>query len=789
MPSFKKLILTIILFLPISGWGQSLDTLLKKFAGYRESILTEKIYIHTDRDTYIIGEKIWFKAYVTDGAFHRPLNFSRVAYIEIIDSKNVAVLQSKISVIDGFGDGSLILPLDLSSGTYTLRAYTNWMKNFSAEYFYRQKIVIINPFKKTEVALVDSSRRIDVQFLPEGGNLVGGITTKIGFQGLNSQGQGVDFKGFLISDNQDTVVTFSPLVAGIGSFNFLPEFDTKYKAVITQKNGEVSSHEFPLVQKNGYALTVSDDGSFVKINVNRASNDMVNTPIYLFIHARNIVTAATLKLLSNNSASFLVPQKALPDGISHITIFDSDLNPVCERLYFKQPEDTLSITTRLNKETFYTRDYVTVSLIPKVNNKSIAGNFSISVFLNDSLYHSSKSIHTFLMLISDLQGVIEKPEYYLGSSPQVREARDNLMLTHGWRRFVWEELLHTKKVLSFIPETGGHIVQGLVEDQTGDALANHSVYLSTTGTPSCSHLYSATSNANGTLLFDVHNLTGITPLTFNQDISADSIITLTILSPFSSEHSFHDVFKFILNSSHKKSIQRRSVAMQVENVFRKMRGPENSKPDSVAFYGAADEVYLLDDYTRFPVMEEVMREYVQGVLVRKKKDDFQITVTNRGGKDSFTDTPLILLNGLPLFSPNDVMNLDPLKVKKIEVVTRRYSYGNVSYAGIVSLTTFDNYFEEVQLSTKSIKLDYDGLQARRLFHSPSYKTTKMYKNSMPDQRTLLYWNPAVVTTGDGEALVEFYTSDISGTFKIIIEGLAKNGMGGTTEITFDVKDK
>ena len=117
--------------------------------------------------------------------------------------------------------------------------------------------------------------------------------------------------------------------------------------------------------------------------------------------------------------------------------------------------------------------------------------------------------------------------------------------------------------------------------------------------------------------------------------------------------------------------------MQVQDIFY----PDNtnkfslSKIDSSAFYGRADETYFLDDYTRFPVMEEVMREYVPGVLVRKRKGSFHFIVIDNVRKGVFQDDPLILLDGIPIFDVDKIMEFDPVRVRKLEVVTRKYFLG------------------------------------------------------------------------------------------------------------------
>ena len=82
------------------------------------------------------GEIVWFKLYIVNAFTNAPLELSKVAYVEILDSANKHLLQAKIFLTRAEGNGSFYLPVNLNSGTFKFRTYTNWMKNFSPDYFF-----------------------------------------------------------------------------------------------------------------------------------------------------------------------------------------------------------------------------------------------------------------------------------------------------------------------------------------------------------------------------------------------------------------------------------------------------------------------------------------------------------------------------------------------------------------------------------------------------------------------------------------------------------------------------
>jgi hypothetical protein len=132
------------------------------------------------------------------------------------------------------------------------------------------------------------------------------------------------------------------------------------------------------------------------------------------------------------------------------------------------------------------------------------------------------------------------------------------------------------------------------------------------------------------------------------------------------------------------------------------------------------------------------------------------------------------------------MAFDPLKVRKLEVITRRYYLGYSSFLGVVSFTTYRGDLGGFELDPKSVSLDYEGVQQRREFYSPKYETQKQIESRIQDRRNLLYWNPSITTDKNGKCQIEFYTSDMDGDFEIIVEGITKNGLAGSVRSSFKV---
>lgn len=773
---------------PAMGQRQekSLDTLVQKFSQYREKAFQEKIFAHLDRTFYLTGETLWFKIYTVDASFHKPVDVSKVAYAEITDAANIPVLQEKIELVQGRGNGSFFVPASLQSGNYRFRIYTSWMKNFAPEFYFDQVITIVNPFIEHEHTKQIKQPACKVQFFPEGGNLVDGLESKVGFKVSDDSGKGSSCKGFLLNDRNDTIAWITPEKFGMGHFLMIPSAREKYKAVLVNEEGVNISAHFPDVHESGFVMQLRDSGDAVHVIVK--SKGVAQHDVYLFVHARQVITRAERQRLQNNAAAFTLPKKEFRDGIAHLTVFTENLQPVCERLYFTYPRKELEIDIATNQKAFSPRKKVSLSLQTRNGSGMPApAHLSMSVHKLDSLESvKGSNIYPYLWLGADLAGTIESPEYYFGrKEPGVSSAMDNLMLTHGWRRFDWQDILKGQTTFKFLPEVRGHIVTGSItkgQEKGGGVFA----YLGSPG--KIIRAYGSWSTPDGDVRFEIKDFFGPRRIIIQTRTDSADRYNIKVRDPFSPRMKSEKLPSWNVSKERKTQLLSRSIAMQVQDIFYYERfGSRTVLPriDSSAFYGHADATYYLEDYMRFPVMEEVMREYVPEVFVRKRKDGFHFVVIDQVQGGVLSGDPMVLLDGVPILDVDDIMAVDPLRIRKLEIVKRTYYLGQAAFSGIVSYTTYDGDMGGMQLDPGSIALDYHGLQLRREFYSPEY-SRHPENDRMPDQRYLLHWDPGIATDQEGKSQLEFFTSDVPGTYLVTVHGLDHQGYAGSKTYTFTV---
>ncbi len=779
---FATLFLGIVSY--AGAQNNELADVLKKFNVHTRNNLHEKVYLHTDKDSYLSNELIWVKLYVVSEMLHKPVALSKVVYLEILDVANAPALQSKIELINGKGNGSL----DISSfktGQYRIRAYTRWMMNYDDTYFFEKTIRIINaqgaPSEKKETSIT----AITAGFFPEGGNLVDGLTSTVGFKITDAYGKGLSATGTIINQNNDTLARFEPSRNGLGKFRMTPLANAQYKAII-RYNGATSVHNLPEVYANGYVMSVEGKGAEkLSVTVSRNKPAVESDYVLLLAHTRQQVKSLLVAYFKDDKAVFTIDKNKLGEGVSHVTIFDRLKNPVCERLIFKRPANQLEIDSRPQTYQFSTRERVNVSILTR-DSKAIpvSANMSFSMYALDSLQQPPQNagILSYFYLASDLSGKVEDADYYFTQDSLAVKAADNLMLTHGWRKFDWKKILNDEnQVFAYAPEYEGHIISGLARDEATGMLADSAnVFLSVAGK---APLFNAVkTDRKGNFQFAVHEMYGSNPVIFQA-----SGYGVSLKDPFDVRYHYLPIRDFAPDKTNEQTLTVSNIHTQVERAFQNFENYKTFRYDTTRFYSKPSISYLLDDYVRFPTLEDVFREYVPGVIVRKSNKTPQIFILNKANQLFFEREPLILLDGMPVFNTQMLLSTDASTIRQVSMVNERYFFGPVTYDGIMDIRTYRGNLGSFDIDPKAVVIDYDGLQKARIFNSPEYSTPENKASRMPDFRNVLYWQPDVETDKNGSQVISFYTSDKRGNFVAVIHGMTKDGLMGSRTFTINVK--
>jgi hypothetical protein len=772
---------------PALAVPDSLAAIVRQLQHHGQQALVEKLYVHLDRPMYAARETMWLKLYAVDGTFHKPLDLSKVAYVEVLNSLHQPVLQTQLALHAATGQGALDLPATLPTGRYLVRAYTSWMKNFDPAFYSQTPVSIINTFAASGPAAVAPAPTYDVQFFPEGGQLVQGVPSRVAFRVVDAAGRGLAATGTVRDAQGRAVAQLRTLRPGLGSFDFTPAAANAAYTAELLVAGQKTVQKLPTAAPQGYVLRLTEAGpAQLRLHVVARSVGAEATRLALVGHSgQRVATAQVAQPDARGEVDFLIDKAALLPGISHFTVFNSRRQPVGERLYFRRPRP-LPVAVVPSQPRYGPRSKVTLRLALPAG--ASPAQLSLAVYQLDSLNAGTApaDISTVLSLTSDLKGTVENPGYYLRDSSQAgQQALDNLLLTQGWSRFRWPDVLagHAP-ALPYPPELAGPLVRGQVLTAAGAPAPGVVAYLAA---PSrAARFYTATSDATGVVQFEPKDAAGSRTYTLQTDWRRDSTYQLSLLSPYSARYATHPLAPLALGPALAADLTRRHVQAQLPATYYSRYKQYQPPPrDTEAFYGTPPAQYRLDDYTRFKVLDEVLREYVQGVYVRLRKDGTHLLLGDELHHTLFEDDPLVLLDGVPMFNIPKFMAFDPLRIQRVAVFTNRYYYGAQDYPGLLSFSTYRGDLQDFPLDPRALLETYDGPQGQREFFAPRYDAPA--PSPLPDLRHLLHWQPAIALAPGAPQEVTFYTSDQAGRYQVVVQGLAASGQTGSATAVFDVK--
>ena len=229
------------------------------------------------------------------------------------------------------------------------------------------------------------------------------------------------------------------------------------------------------------------------------------------------------------------------------------------------------------------------------------------------------------------------------------------------------------------------------------------------------------------------------------------------------------------------SLISRSVALQLNQAM-----PEEVLPKQIEdmIYGQLpSKTYNLDEYVRFNTVQECIIEFVMGVAVDKNGDKKILRMLQEDNKDYNMFPILVLIDGVAFYNHAEVLEYNARQIHYIHQYRGNYALGEKLYGGILSLITHRGTMPDMRINSDMQMLTYEFPQDRPDFDMPDYGNEEARLSRKPDFRHTLYWNPTV----ERQANIEFYTSDLKGTYVATLVGIDDQGKGIELECEFNVK--
>ncbi|MEE1946130.1 TonB-dependent receptor plug domain-containing protein [Pedobacter sp. KR3-3] len=807
MPSNLKLKLSLLSVLAIVCLSfkypdDPLEKILKQLAKLTTTYPQEKIHLQTDKPYYASGETIFMKAYLVTAEKNEPSFLSAVLYVELIDAKNNIKKKITLPVDKGTAFGNLSLADSLASGQYSIRAYTHYMRNYDERFFFQKSFNIGNVNETNTAKTEDKAQAFDLQFFPEGGTLLANVRAKVGVKAVAANGFGINLSGYIENTKKEKVAQFTTEHAGMGVFALMPQAGEKYTAVVATSTGQTKTFDLPQASASGHALAINAADDNINIRVASTPDLATGKELYVVAQANGVVYASFPIKAESANVSVTARSSTFPTGIVQFTLFDSNSKPIAERLLFVNHQDALKINIRDTKPAHTKSKTELDFMVSDANGNPIDGNFSVAItdmgkvpFDDDQ----ETTILSNLLLTSDLKGYVEKPNYYFNNVTDEKARQlDNLMLTQGWRRFVWKDIQEDKMpVLNYRIEKSLEIGGTIVYDASKKPVPNARVTLLST-TKNFTMVLDTIADANGRFIFDRLDLPD--SVTFIMQAKSknesDNVLIRLDGSPTVLSNPVGNTFNLTeyLAETRKRYADLKKYnmldgAIQLNEVNIKSKKspiPVNQIRGSRNLAGQADYVITKDKLRHQTGLEQAFLG-IPGIMLyagNYVRSSFRtVSIT------SVVPKPImVLLDGVQI-GQDKIKDIPPGTVEGIEVLTSNYNtvlYGQDGYWGVVLITTKQlDEFETVTTFNK-IRLANRGFTTIKEFYMPNYDDPQVNKE-MEDLRTTVFWQPNLNSDIKGKAKLSYFNAGSPGTYKVTVEGMDAFGNLGRKVYTYEVK--
>jgi hypothetical protein len=750
----------------------------------------EKLYLHTDRDYYFLGDTIWFKAYYLDGRTHRfPQGFQNL-HAELIDKNGIKIQKELLYLEDGRAPGRMSIPDTLEPGQYLLRAYTEVQENMGEDYFF-QKALEVSKVRSTldkedTIRSESAVPEIEVAFLPEGGFLLEGRMNTAAVKTVDKLGRSIPVRGEILNQEGMVAGTFDTGYKGMDTVHLRPLHGEEYQIRILG---------FPAFHKNISGIRekgmkvelseVTEEGFQFRVVSNDPSYDR-KTCTFAIMHRGELIFQKEFQM-NGEQFPIRISSLALPAGINRLVLLDDKQIPVSERLFFSNNIEINRIRIKTNEDTYSTRSPVTLSLSETEEPGDMAwSSLSMSVVASNATDDQNKGpdMRSWLLLNSELRGTIESPpEFFTDDEEHTSlEKLDLLMLTQGWSNYLWNTSPPAGQDTSSQPQAGISLSGEVKRPLSNRPVVNGKVVCNIFNSEG-HYSEETTTDDRGRFLF--------------RGLYLPDSVSLYIQGYNRKGNLYTEVFlDSVERSGPEVSAKYLPVSRRLEEFPVRLYQQQYYNLQALREYSLRTGSILLDEVTiknKFtPVSDGHYRIYA------KPRDSFKITEKDylyrtvfdylqahvsglNSGPISFTaggSGKLLLLNGVET-DEDMLMSIPMSEVDVIEFikhydVTNAGIFGTRAANGVISVFTkkgaevvYDSYVQ----GTLSRRIK--GFSSYREFYSPVY-TPENIDSDLPDRRITLYWDPGI-EMNNGAATVSFFTSDDYSRYNIIVEGISSTG--------------
>lgn len=748
-----------------------IDTII--YALQKDQLLFEKVFVHTNKTTYLDDDTIWFKAYVAKNN-NKPSEQTTLLYVdlftesgELIDSKNVFISK-------GVGKGQFELKGNLPKGRCYIQAFTNYMKNFGEQNKYIHQVNILGDLKDKSHGY---GPNYDIQVFPEGGFLLENATNTIGIKALIN-GKGCDFKGKIVDSKNREVVSFKNEYLGMSKCSFYYKALERYEAIL-DVNDTILRLSLPKAKRTGLVLNMLNSDESVlnmELQTNLFSiNNLENNYTLLFHQKNKLLDYVEVSFKDTSKVKLEIKKEGFFNGVNSVTVFKNK-QPILERKFFvyKEKNKANVLVEKLYKE----NDSILYKL--KIKDLKEEASLSVSVLSNNMDYHQVPTIESAFLLTPYVKGYVENPAYYFDTENKNRKKDiDLLLLTQGWTQYVVQEYIHKlnpKYKYNF--ESGFKLngyVSPVVSNNLGLISKNNKVVAEI-------FLNNKTQFSFKNLLVykgDSIKLAFLKGKNRNEAVKPRNIYFDTLMKK---ERSLSEEFQneFVKLKKEKTELVNESIkSVNIPNVTEleevKLKGKKRRKQyyeDKVFADKYRDLVFDIGAYYKLDIPEKYFNKNEDlGTFLKKERG---VEIINARGIDylvALNKGVGLSIDGREISPINTGMSLIRAMFIDMEDVEAIAFQPNHTKRGIdfIQVFTTDNYKKGIKdlYKTYVFKNGYDGVKK---YYTP------IYGLNMSNEQEEIDWKPNLQANSSGEVVFKIAENKNIETLQFLIQGFTTNGL-------------
>ena len=617
----------------------------------------------------------------------------------------------------------------------------------------------------------------DVKFFPEGGALLSIPHQNVAFKAQGADGFSKEVEGFLFNSKGDTLTNFRSEHNGMGIFTMNPVDNETYYVTVRTNDSITKRFDLPAIEPKGISIAMSHYKQEIRYEIQKTEATEWPQKLFLLAHTRGKL--AILQPINPKRTFGKMNDSLFTEGITHFMLIDEQGNALSERLIFVPDHKPNQWQITADQPTYGKREKVSLQIAAKDNEGNpVEGTFSVSITDRKSIQPDSlaDNILSNLLLTSDLKGYVEDSGFYfLRQDARTLRSLDFLMMTHGWRRYKFDNVLRAPSLnfTNYIEK--GQTISGRIKGFFGGNVKKGPIVLLA---PKQNIIATTTTDEKGEFIVNTSFRDSTTFLIQARTKRGFAGVDIEIEKPEYPVAFHKSPFRdgaatfmedYLLNTRDQYYMEG---GMRVYNLKEVLITGNRKKPSSTSIYTGGINTYTvegeqLEKYGAHTAFDAVMR--LPGVSVMNGNE---IHIRNN------PQQPVIVIDDVVYEDDNEILTtLQASDMSSLSLLRGADAaiLGSRGAAGAIVITLKDGRDLPARPAQGIITYSPLGYSDSVEFYHPTYDTPEKKDARRSDLRSTIYWNPALQLDEEGNAIIEYYTPDSTAPEDIIIEGIDENG--------------